>query len=119
MKKREENDYVRLIHIREAAEKAIRFVDGKTRDSLDGDDVLVFALVHALTIIGEASNSITESFRAAHPQIPWAVMTGMRHRVVHAYFDLNLDMVGDTVTQNPPSLLKAITEVSPPYSEQE
>lgn len=108
MKKSEQNDLVRLQHMREAAEKAIDFVNGKTRASLDNDEVLVFALTHALTIIGEAANTITDTFRAAHPQVPWAVIIGMRHRIVHAYFEVDLNIVWDTVTKNLPPLLQQI-----------
>lgn len=119
MRKSEANDYVRLIHIREAAEKAIKFVDGKTRASLDEDDVLVFALIHAFTIIGEAANSITETFRAEHPQIQWTPMIGMRHRIVHVYFDVDLDIVWDTATKNLPALLNALNDVLPPDTKSE
>lgn len=114
MQRNEQNDRIRLIHIREAAEKAMSFVDGKTRASLDDDEVLVFALIRALTIVGEAASHVTETFRSAYPQIPWALIIGMRHRVVHAYFEVDLDIVWDTVTKNLPALLHELNEILPP-----
>lgn len=117
MQKSEKNDLVRLSHIRDASAKAISFVDGKNRKSLDEDEILVFALIHALTIIGEAASNITETFRLMHPQIPWALMIGMRHRVVHAYFETDLDIVWDTINKNLPALLQEIDQILPPDTE--
>ena len=111
MRKAEHNDLIRLSHVRDAAEKALAFIEGKTRESLDEDDLLVFGLMRAFTIIGEAASNITDSFQAAHPEIPWALMIGMRHRIVHAYFDVDLDIVWDTVTENLPSLLKVVEPI--------
>ncbi len=111
MKKNERNDAARLLHIRDAARKAVKFVEGQTRESLDENEMLVLALVATLTIIGEAASQVTAAFRDAQPQIPWTQMIGTRHRVVHAYDEVDLDIVWDTVTKNLPALLSHLDAI--------
>ena len=70
--------------------------------------MLAFALVHALQIVGEAASKISIETREKHSQIPWATIVGMRHRLVHAYFDINLDLVWTTATEAAPALLAQV-----------
>ena len=81
------DDLVRLRHMLDAAQEAIEFVKDKHREDLDNDRKLTLALVKDLEIIGEAAYQITEETRRALPEIPWEDIIGMRHRLVHAYFD--------------------------------
>jgi uncharacterized protein with HEPN domain len=71
------DDLVRLHHMLEAAQAALEFIQGETRASLDKDRKLVFALVRAIEIIGEAASKVSQEFRDNHPQIPWKVIVGM------------------------------------------
>ncbi len=64
--------------------------------------MLVLALVKAIEIIGEAASQVSEETRAQLPGLPWADMIAMRHRLVHAYFDINLDILWQTVQQDLP-----------------
>jgi uncharacterized protein with HEPN domain len=84
------DDVTRLKHMVEAAQTAIAFMAGENRASLDTDRKLVFAVVRAVEIIGEAASRISEAGRAKTPQIPWTAIVGMRNRLVHAYFDVDL-----------------------------
>jgi uncharacterized protein with HEPN domain len=102
------DDRVRLRHIVDALSAAIRFTDGRSREDLDRDQMLAFALLHAIQIVGEAAGKISAEFRDQHPQIPWALITGMRHRLVHAYFDVNHDILWTTATHSVPELLAQI-----------
>ena len=99
------DDRVRLRHIADALRAAIRFTEGRSRGDLDKDDMLVFALLHAVQIVGEAAFKVSADFRSQHPEIPWELITGMRHRLVHAYFDINLDILWTTATESVPELL--------------
>ena len=99
------DDVARLQHIFDAARKAINFTSGRQRTDLDRDDMLQYALIHAIQVIGEAAARMTKDFQAQHPEIPWRVMAGMRNRIVHAYFDVDLDIVWQTATENLPSLM--------------
>jgi uncharacterized protein with HEPN domain len=102
------HDRVRLHHIADALTAAIRFTEDRRRKDLDSDQMLVFALVHALQIVGEAASKISREMRDEHPQIPWPTVIGMRHRLVHAYFDIDLDILWTTATDDAPMLLAQI-----------
>ena len=99
------DDRIRFHHIADALNSAIRFTTDRRREDLDEDQMLVFAVVHALQIVGEAASKISPDTRQAHPQIPWASIIGMRQRLVHAYFDVNLDLVWRTAREAAPALL--------------
>jgi uncharacterized protein with HEPN domain len=75
--------------------------------------MLVFALVHALQIVGEAASKVSVETRNTHSQVPWAIVIGMRHRLVHAYFDINLDLLWTTATEAAPALLAQIRPILP------
>jgi uncharacterized protein with HEPN domain len=74
----------------EAAETAARFIAGRTRAELDGDVMLLFALVRAVEIVGEAAAKVTPATRAALPGVPWPLIVGMRNRLVHAWSTFGL-----------------------------
>ena len=84
------------------------FVDGRKRADLDTDLKLQFALVQAVQIVGEAARNVSSGAMAAAPDIPWQVIVGMRNRLVHAYFDINPDILWTTVTDALPRLLPQI-----------
>ena len=98
-------DAIRLRHMLDAAEEAIGFVQGRTRQDLDHDRMLVLALMKAIEIIGEAAYQVSQETRQSLPEIPWEDIIGMRHRLVHAYFDINLDILWATVQEDLPALL--------------
>jgi len=102
------DDRVRISHIVDALNTTIRFVADRRREDLDKNEMLAFAPVHALQIVGEAASKISIEMREKHSQIPWATIVGMRHRLVHAYFDINLDLVWTTATEAAPALLAQV-----------
>jgi uncharacterized protein with HEPN domain len=101
-------DRVRLRHVVDALSSAIRFTKGRRREELDSDEMLAFALVHALQIVGEAAGKVSAETRGRRPEVPWATLIGMRHRLVHAYFDINLDILWTTAVEAAPALLAQI-----------
>ena len=98
-------DRNRLRHMIDAARTAQRFLLGRQRSDLDTDDMLRFAVVRAIEIIGEAASRITPEGRASIVGIPWPAIIGMRNRLVHAYFDIDTDIVWVAVTREIPGLL--------------
>jgi uncharacterized protein with HEPN domain len=92
----------------DAAHEAAGFVGGRTRDDLDRDRLLVLALVKSIEIIGEAAAQTTAATRAAIAEVPWPSIVAMRHRLVHAYFDIDHDRVWDTIVGDLPSLVAAL-----------
>lgn len=99
------DDLVRVRHMIEAIEAAIRFAQGRSRGDLDKDQMLAFALTRAIEIVGEAAARISDETRAAHADIPWERIIGMRHRLVHAYFEERHDLLWTTATVAAPDLL--------------
>jgi len=105
------DDHIRLQHMFDGAREALSFVQKRRREDLDSDRLLVLGLVKAIEIIGEAADQVSESTRAEVPTIPWEDIVGMRHRLVHAYFDINLDILWRTVQDDLPPLVSALESV--------
>jgi uncharacterized protein with HEPN domain len=99
------DDPTRLRHMLEAAREAIEMARGHQRADLDTDRKLCLSLVHLLEIIGEAAKGVSPHFRQNHPDLPWKKTAGMRDRLIHGYFDVNLDIVWQTVTEDLPMLV--------------
>ena len=104
------DDLTRLKHIRDAVMITIDFIKGRNRDDLDNDQMLSLALVSLIEIIGEAANNISLSCQNNYPQIPWREMIGMRNRIVHAYFEVDLDVVWQVIIDDLPRLLRWINQ---------
>jgi uncharacterized protein with HEPN domain len=105
------DDSTRLQHILDSARKAVQFTQGRNRADLDTDEMLCFALIRLLEIIGEASKEVSEQFRAKNPQIAWPKMAGMRNRLIHGYFDVDPTLVWETVTRDLPPLINQLEKV--------
>jgi uncharacterized protein with HEPN domain len=103
-------DQIRLLHIREAALKAIAFADGRTRGDLDSDEMLTLALTKLVEIIGEAAKNVSEASRATLPDFDWRAAARMRDRLTHHYFDINRDILWSTVMNDLPSVLEALSK---------
>ena len=70
--------------------------------------MLALALVKEIEIIGEAASKVTEECQSSHAEIPWSKAIGMRHRLVHAYFEIDFDILWTTVTDALPPLITAL-----------
>ena len=103
------DDRIRLQHMLDAANEALNFIRGKNRADLDSDRMLVLSLVRELEIIGEAASKVSVETRSQNTSIPWQDISGMRNRLIHAYFDVDLDTVWSTVSKDLP-VLKADLE---------
>ena len=106
-----DHDQHRIRHMIEAAQQAMYFMEGRQRGHLDTDVQLRLALLRALEVIGEAANKVTPETRAAHPEIPWTQVVGIRNRLIHAYFDIDLDIVWKTAAESLPELLSMLQAV--------
>ncbi|HYB38798.1 MAG TPA: HepT-like ribonuclease domain-containing protein [Mycobacterium sp.] len=105
------DDQIRLRHLTEAASKAVAYCAGRQRADLDNDELLRLAVTKLVEIVGEAAKQISPELQAAAPDVPWGVAARMRDRLVHHYFDINLDILWHTVTEDLPSLLETL----PPF----
>ena len=113
MKENRCNDY--LGHIREAASDSCDFIRGMSQEEFLADKRTQKAVIMNLVIIGEAATKIMDQypdFPAQHPQIPWRNMRGMRNRIAHGYFDVDLNVVWETVQTALPDLLDTLNAIA-------
>ncbi|UNC93049.1 HepT-like ribonuclease domain-containing protein [Candidatus Contubernalis alkaliaceticus] len=104
-------DLVRIKHMIDASTDILNFTSGKSRNDLENNKMLSLSVVHLLEIIGEAASKISNNFRNKHDGIPWNSITGMRNRLIHGYYDVDLDIVWKTITNDIPPLLKELRNI--------
>jgi len=102
-------DYIE--DIVEAMNDAMSFVEGMEYDDFLKDRKTVYAVIRAIEIIGEAVKKIPEAVKNHYPQIPWRDMAGMRDKLIHEYFGVNLRAVWDTVKQDIPNLKPSFDKI--------
>ena len=95
----------------DASREAVAFTSGCTRASLDGNRMLCLSLVRCIEIVGEAASKITSGTRERYSNIPWPEIVAMRNRLIHAYFDIDLDRVWDTVNDDLPPLMLQLEQL--------
>ena len=103
-----------LDHMHDAAQQACGYVVGLSKDAFLADRRTQQAVILNLVIIGEAATKALlnhASFLEQHPNVPWRNMKGMRNRIAHGYFDINLDVVWDTVQTALPNLLERLSAI--------
>ena len=93
------SDRERLLDILEAVER-IDAHKGDDRANFDSDELLQIWFVHHLQIIGEAAGRLSEEIRSQYPEVPWGQMIGMRHILVHGYFEVDLGIVWNAAQVN-------------------
>lgn len=101
-------------HIQQAASDALSFVEGLGKNDFLADKRTQQAVLMNFIIIGEAATKVMDGysdFTQAHPEVPWRSMRNMRNRMAHGYFDIDLDVVWETVQEWLPALLKQLPNV--------
>ena len=105
------DDNTRLHHMLNAAKEAVLFSANTSRKDLDNNRMLTLSLVKCIEIVGEAASRISTDRQKELPQIPWSQVIGMRNRLIHAYFEVNLDIVWDVITDDLPSLIVELEKI--------
>ena len=95
----------------EATGKVSRFTKGMTVDLFARDQKTTDAVVRNLEIIGEAASRLPASFKEEHAEIEWAKIVGLRHRIVHEYFSVDLQIVWHIIQEDLPILIKALEKL--------
>lgn len=96
----------------EAAQKVMKFMNGKTQSDLENDEILFFATVKNIEIIGEAAFMLTTEFKNKYPDIPWNAIAGMRHVLVHDYYRVSHIEIYKEYSQDLPILLPKLEALS-------
>ena len=93
-----------LLDIVEAADAVARFISSVTRDSFEGDDLVRSAVLHKLTLIGEAAARLPDDLKSRHPEVPWPEVVAFRNIAVHKYFAVDWSIVWNAATTDAPQL---------------
>lgn len=99
------DDNTRLLHMNDAAKEALFFIEGKTRKSLDKERMLVLSLIRLVEVIGEAASRVSLNKQKQISEIPWPQVISMRNRLIHNYYEVDLDILWKTVIEDIPSLV--------------
>jgi len=104
------DDRVYLAHILDAVERIQKYTsEGKSE--FDQDEKTQDAVVRNLEIIGEATKNVSDELRSNRPDIPWRRLAGMRDKLIHEYFGVNLTIVWQVVEQEIPKLGALLGEI--------
>jgi uncharacterized protein with HEPN domain len=97
-------DRLYLRHMLDAIDRVLEATHRVSRDDFNRDWMTQDAIVHELQILGEAAGRVSRAFSDRHPEVPWRKVTGIRHKIVHDYFAVDLDVVWDTATLDVPAI---------------
>jgi uncharacterized protein with HEPN domain len=106
-----EADRIRLQHMLDAAQEALVVAAGKTSQTLSSDRTTVLALMKDIEIIGEAATKVSFLTKERFPEIPWQKIVAMRNHLVHVYFDVDLELLWDTLTDDLPPLIATLERI--------
>jgi uncharacterized protein with HEPN domain len=98
------NEAVYLLHILDAINQIETYTAGLSYLQFYQDRLIQDGVIRQLEIVGEACRSLSEEFRTQYPDLPWSQIIGLRNRLVHAYFDINLGIIWDIVHADIPPL---------------
>jgi uncharacterized protein with HEPN domain len=102
---------VYLDHILECINNILSYTEGMNEDTFNKNFMVQDAVVRNFQIIGEATKRIKPDFKTSHPDIPWKKMTGMRDKLIHDYFQVDLETVWNTITKDIPLLYIYLKEI--------
>ncbi len=104
-------DKIRILHMIDAADEALKFAENKTIDDFRNNRMLVLSIVKDIEIIGEAASKISPSTKVRFNDIPWKDIVGMRNRLIHGYFDVDIRVIKQTVDNDIPQLLAQLKDI--------
>ncbi len=107
-------DDILLVDMLLASREAVDFIGATSWEMFRLDRMRQLAVIKSIEVIGEAASKISSSFQNVHPEIPWPEIVGMRNRLVHGYFEINVARVWKTVIEDLPGLIEALEKLTPP-----
>lgn len=103
-----QRDRVLLFDMLVAARDAVSFLDDCSYEQFQQDRMRQLAVAKAVEVVGEAASKLSEEFCFGHPELPWREIVGMRHRLVHDYFGIDLEQVWNTVHEDLPEMIDIV-----------
>lgn len=113
----EGRDAAYLWDMLDAARAVLRYTRGKSQSDFDADEILHSAVERQLEIIGEAARRVSETLKAAHPEVPWKLIVGQRNVLIHDYGDVDYDRLWVVVAEHVPRLVMVIEPLVPELPE--
>ena len=104
-------DKAYLRHILDAISNVEKFIDGVNKENFLGNVEKQYAVLRGLEIVEEATKNLSEELKKKHPNIPWKEIAGMRDKLIHQYFGVNLDLVWETIKTKLPELKNQISRI--------
>jgi len=108
-----DDDQLRLIHILNCINKIQRYVEDTYQEAFEQDEMMQDAIIKNLKIIGEAATRLSKKVKSQNTHIPWQQIEGLRHRLVHDYYQVDLTIVWNTIQNKLPQLKKEIQQIRP------
>ncbi|MCW7075531.1 MAG: DUF86 domain-containing protein [Candidatus Methanospirare jalkutatii] len=105
------DDSIFLKHMLDAINLIEEYLRDKDYDEFKNNRMLQDAVIREIEIIGEATKNLSMAFRNKHPNIPWRQIAGMRDKLIHGYFGVDVDAVWDTVMKDIPSLKEKLQKI--------
>jgi uncharacterized protein with HEPN domain len=110
-----DKDVARIQHMLDSTNAIASFIKGKNRKCLDTDRLLLSGIIRELEILGEAAGKVSQHSKDLFPSLPWKQLIGMRNRLIHAYFDIDHDIIWKTITESLPALVDKLEEMTSYY----
>jgi uncharacterized protein with HEPN domain len=105
------DDSVYLRHIIDAFMQIEDYMDGVSYDEFISNKLLQDGVIRQLEVMGEAARNLSEDLRCEYPQIPWRQMIGLRNRMIHAYFNVNLQIIWEIIQGDLPDLKRETKQI--------